>query len=197
MQEIITEPHNLWDFLQEEDKKGSLESGVMYEIARNEEYGTTAYVSKDNKGRYCIVVEADDTEVYFGFISDKDDAEDTCKKVYDDYLTERVIEILTDFEEESAIAQADEIELREEELTEIVMSFIMDVLGGDTYFDGAGLDAIVDDCKEHFLEYMARKHGLEIYRPMILEDENGEDFFEEYPYGCIEFDDKDNPIYQS
>ena len=31
---------------------------------------------------------------------------------------------------------------------------------------------------------------------MILEDENGEEFFEEYPYDCMEFDDPDNPVYE-
>lgn len=196
MQEIIIEPRSLWDYLLEQDKKGQLD-GIMYEIAKNEEYGTVVYVSKDDKGRYCITVEADDTEVYSDFIYDKDDAEETCNTVYDDYLTDRVVERLMELEEDSALAQEDEIELREEELDELVTSFIMEVLGGDTYFDGVDFDDVVKDCKEHFLEYMARKHGLAIYRPMILEDENGEDFFEEYPYECIEFEDENNPIYKS
>lgn len=195
MQEIIIEPRGLWDYLQEQDKKGQLD-GIMYEIAKNDEYGMSVYVSKDDKCRYCITVEADDTEVYSDFIYE-DDAEEICSKVYDDYLTDRVIEIITGLEEDSALAQIDEIEMREEELTEDVTSFIMDVLGGDTYFDGVDFDEIVDDCKEHFLEYMARKHGLAVYRPMVLEDENGEDFFEEYPYECMEFEDENNPIYQS
>ncbi|MDE6149403.1 MAG: hypothetical protein K2F81_04830, partial [Ruminococcus sp.] len=132
MQEIIIEPRSLWEYLQEQDKKGQLNS-VMYEIAKNEEYGTAVYVTKDDKDRYCISVEADDIEVFSDFVYDKEDAEETCSKVYDDYLTDRVIEILTESEEESALAQMDEIELREEELTEQVTSFIMDVLGGDTY----------------------------------------------------------------
>ena len=55
---------------------------------------------------------------------------------------------------------------------------------------------VYDDLKEHFLEYMARKWGLVIHRPMFLEDENGEEFYEDYPYDCIEFEDEDNPIYK-
>jgi hypothetical protein len=43
---------------------------------------------------------------------------------------------------------------------------------------------------------MARKWGLMIRRPMFLEDEAGEEFFEEFPYDCIEFEDEDNPIYK-
>lgn len=195
MQDIIIEPHGLWDYLVEQDRIGQLDN-IMYDIAHNEEYGTVVYVTKDDKGRYCISVEADDIEVYSDYVYNKDDAEETCKKVYDDYLTDRVIEIIMEMQEESALDQMDEIEVREEELTDITMQFIMEVLGGDTYFDGADLDEIVDDCKEHFLEYMARKHDLQIYRPMVLEDEDGEDFFEEYPYDCMVFEDEENPIYQ-
>lgn len=195
MQEIIIEARNLWKYLQEQDAKGQL-NNIMYEIAKSEEYGTMVYVTKDEKGRYCISVEADDIEVFSDFIYDKGDAEDICNKVYDDYLTDRVIERLMELDEDSALAQTDEIELREEELDELVTTFITEVLGGDTYFDGVDFDEIVYDCKEHFLEYMARKHGLAIYRPMILEDEDGEDFFEEYPYECMEFDDENNPVYQ-
>lgn len=196
MQEIIIEPCSLWEYLKGLDKRGQLDN-IMYEIAKSEEYGTVVYVSKDEKGRYRISVEADDIEVYSDFIYNKEDAEETCNKIYNNYLTDRVVEVLMEIGEDSALAQMDEIEIREEELTNIVTVFIMDVLGGDTYYDGTIFDEIIDDCKEHFLEYMARKHGFTIYRPMILEDEDGKDFFEEYPYECMEFDDKNNPIYKS
>lgn len=195
MQEIIIESRSLWNYLQEQDKKGQLDN-MMYEIAKNDEYGTVVYVSKDNESRYCITVEADDMEIYSDYIYNKDEAEEICNKVYNNYLTDRVVDVLMESKEDSALAQMDEIEIREEELSEIVATFIMNVLGGDTCFDITNFDEIINDCKEHFLEYMARKHGFAIYRPMILEDENGEDFFEEYPYECMEFNDKDNPIYQ-
>ena len=193
MQEIIIEPFDLWDYLEEQDKTGQLDN-ILYDIAHNEEFGTTVYVTKDNNGKFCISVEADDVEIYSDYIRNREDAEKICKQVYDDYLTDRVIGIIVNIQ--SQLEQEDEIELREEELSELTLQFIMDILGGDTYFDGTGLDEIVDDCKEHFLEYLARKHDLSIYRPMILEDEKGDDFFEEYPYECMVFEDEDNPIYQ-
>ncbi len=195
MQEIIIEPYELWDYLEEQDKTGQLDN-VIYDIAHNEEFGTTVYVTKGCNGKFCISVEADDVEIYSDDICNREEAEKICKQVYDDYLTDRVIEIIMEMQEESQLEQEDEIELREEELSELTLQFIMDILGGDTYFDGIGLDKIVDDCKEHFLEYLSRKHELSIYRPMILEDENGDDFFEEYPYECMIFEDEDNPIYQ-
>ena len=127
------------------------------------------------------------------------DAEKTCSKIYDEYLTDKVVDILTEIaedEEESLLEQQDAIEEREMELDIAVSEFISAVLGGDAYLDSEDYDDIIEDCKDHFLEYLARKHGLDIFRPMVLEDEDGEDFYEEYPYDCMEFDDEDNPIYQ-
>ena len=54
------------------------------------------------------------------------------------------------------------------------------------------IEDVIEDCKEHFLEYMYRKHHLDIYRPMELEDDDGV-FFKEYPYEYIEFSDA--PLY--
>ena len=57
-------------------------------------------------------------------------------------------------------------------------------------------DEVIDDLKEHFLEYMYRKWGIGIYRPMYLEDtDTGEDYFTEYPYDDLVYED-DNPIYK-
>ncbi len=198
MQHIIIEPYKLWEYIKQQDKNGQLDT-TMYEIASNEEYGIAVYISKDEKGRYCIVVEADESEIFNECVYSADDAQRTCDRVYENYLTDKVINIISSMEDDNDVLgmeAEDEMELREDDLTEFTMNFIMDVLGGDAYFDGNDLDEIVEDCKEHFLEYLARKHGLAIYRPMILEDEDGEDFFEEYPYECMEFDDEDNPIYQ-
>ena len=81
-----------------------------------------------------------------------------------------------------------EIEAREFELSEATEIFVSSVVS-DIEVD----PEVIEDCKEHFLEYMYRKFGLSIHRPMVLEDEEGEEFFEEYPYECMEFEDA--PLY--
>ena len=193
--EVIIEPEKLWDYYLQ--RKSSLDS-TMFEIARNNEYGIAIYLSENDEHKPRIIVEADDSEVYSENIINASDAERTCSKIYDEYLTDKVVDILTDIanaEEDSLLEQQDAIEEREMELDCAVSDFISSVLGGDAYLDGENFDELIEDCKEHFLEYLARKHGLDIYRPMVLEDEDGEDFYEEYPYDCMEFDDEDNPIY--
>lgn len=71
-----------------------------------------------------------------------------------------------------------------------LMDESIDALGADESFE------IAEDVLDHMCEYLYRKYGISARRPMILEDENGEEFFEEYPYECMEFDDPDNPVYE-
>ena len=120
------------------------------------------------------------------------------KNIYETYLTDKVVatlseldggELLTDEEIEGIIDE------RECELDCAVSDFLMVVL--HDYFDDLTTDyaEICDDLKEHFLEYIARKHDLPVYRPMYLEYDDGDEF-EEYPYENMEFDDEDNPVYK-
>lgn len=194
-QKIILQPDEVWDYFVEHEEECD---ECMFEIASCSEYGTTVYLSRSSKGVGCISVEADDQEIYNEEIIDAEDAKKVVQKVYDDYLTDKVIEILSDFEpqeDDTLQDQEDEIEMREEELNNLIWDFVMGVYGGDTYADYLDYE-FLDDLKDHFLEYMYRKHGLDIYRPMVLEDEDGTEFFEEYPYEHMVFDDEDNPIYK-
>ena len=43
--------------------------------------------------------------------------------------------------------------------------------------------ALVDDVLDAILEYIGIEHGLEVYRPMFLiDEENGDEVYTEYPY---------------
>ena len=33
------------------------------------------------------------------------------------------------------------------------------------------------------------EHGISVFRPMMLEDEDGEEFYDEYPYDLLTFED--------
>jgi hypothetical protein len=195
-QKIILQPDEVWDYFVEHEEECD---ECMFEIASCSEYGTAVYLSRSSKGIGCITVEADDQEVYNEEVIDAEDTKKTVQKVYDDYLTDKVIEILSDFEpqeDDTLQDQEDEIAMREEELDNLIWDFVMGVFGGETYADFDCTGEVLDDLKDHFLEYMYRKHGFDIYRPMVLEDEDGTEFFEEYPYEHMVFDDEDNPMYK-
>lgn len=192
----FVEAQGVWDFIQ--DKQPAL-----YKLAENPTYGIEVYVSWDVPNIE-ISVEADGVILFVGTADSAESCEELVSRVYSEYTTNSIVNtLLTESEEdrinsevEDELSEDDKIEEREAELDDAVYYFVSAVLGD--FFDDVldELGELCDDLKEHFLEYMARKHGLAIYRPMYLEDENGEDFFEEYPYECMEFDDEDNPVYK-
>lgn len=177
---------DVWEYFQHH--KRELKTS-MREIASNNEYGIVIYIT-ESCGFMSVVVTEDDTQIYEENIVNQYDCELTIRNIYNDYLTDKVINIICDTStdgEETKIDIHDIISDREELLDEAVYGFVMAVMD-DTYID----DDTLQDLKDHFLEYMFRKHDLDIYRPMILEDDNGNEFFEKYPYGCMVFDDEVN-----
>ena len=185
---------DVWDYFQ--DAKSDLESH-MHQIASNPEYGIDVYIT-ENCGLPNIVVTADDTQVYEESAVNAHDCQKTVEKIYDDYLTQKAIMSILggDEEEPTALEVEDIIDEREIELDSAVYEFVMTAVQG-AYIDDDAFDDILEDCKEHFLEYLARKHCLPIYRPMMLEYEDGEEEISEYPYEDMEFDDPNNPLYKA
>ena len=192
---IVLQPHEVWM----QHLRSIAEPSSMLEIASCVEYGISVYLCQDEQGCPSIAVEADGGMVFAEDIFTADDCQRTVEKVYDTYLTDKAVGALQDFYglcgDISQLDQEDAIAQQEEELDTLVYEFVIGVLGGVVYIDNNGMDAILSDIKEHFLEYMARKHNLPIFRPMMLEDDEGM-FYEEYPYECMDFSDKDNPIYE-
>lgn len=194
MKEIIIEPHDIWDYFQK-NKNDLID--LMHEIASNFEFGITIYLTEENDLPR-VTVFADDDEVYSEVFISPEDCLKSSKWVYDEYLTENVVGILSGDDEayNTQIDLEDQIFEREIELDNALISFL-DIVCEEDMCTAYYLEPdVLDDVKEHFLEYLARKWGVPIRRPMYLEDEDGKDFFEEYPYEYMIFDDEDNPVYK-
>lgn len=194
MEEIFNTPEEIWGYL-EEHREDLL--GQMYLIAQNENYGIQIWLTIEDGNPY-VIVEADDDEIYREDIFDAKDAEETISRVYEDYLSMKAIDsmgLMDDvYDEDDPTAEELEISMREEELDDAVSIFISEVTDGNSSYMET---EVVDDLKEHFLEYMARKWDMRIYRPMFLEDcDDGKEYYSEYPYEEIEYEDKDNPLYK-
>lgn len=194
---ITVSASDVWGYFQ--DTKDDLKSH-MHQIAGNPEYGVEIFVTEDS-GFPSIVVTEDDVQVYEEITVSEDDCRETVDKIYNDYLTLSVINYLSGSDNDesddlTALEIEDMINEREEELDAATYDFLTTAVQGE-YLDKSEFDDIVDDLKEHFLEYIARKHDLPVYRPMMLEYEDGTEEMSEYPYDNMEFEDPDNPIYKS
>lgn len=188
----------VWEYFQ--DCKEELKDH-MYQIAGNTDYGIAIYVTEDS-GLPSIVVTADDEQIFEETAISESDCKRTVEKIYDKYLSNAVISILTgepDEEGLSEMEQEDTIWERELELDNAIAEFIDVAIGGIVHDNSTLDDDGLEDIKDHFLEYLYRKHGLPIFRPMMLEYDDGKggtyDEYDEYPYENMEFDD-DNQIYK-
>ena len=199
MQKIDVESSEIWDYSLEHEDELSKNQHLM---AENDDYGMEVWLTMAN-GSPELIVECDGNEIYREDIFNEKDAKRTADRIYDDYLSIKAIETMTDsedktvyIEDESEDEYDDEqmlIDEREEEIDAAVRDLVNIVSDTGCY---TLTDEAVDDLKEHFLEYMHRKLGISIYRPMYLEDaDTGEDYFTEYPYDDMVFED-DNPIYK-
>lgn len=195
-QEIIVQPEDVWRIFESEEW---YLRDHMKAIGLNRQFGAAVYLSSEG-GAPVITAYLDDDEVESEYCTDQADCRLTAKRFFDDYLTEKVIDKAVNTEIDSIqshFEQQCEIDDRESELDMAVEDFLSVALDSTTiadYFDDA--EEVFEDIKDHFIEYLARKFGLPIRRPMFLEDEDGKEFYEDYPYDCMVFDDEDNPIYK-
>lgn len=172
----------------------------MHRIAENQDYGVEVYVTAGSKDKMPhIIVEMDEDQIYEESVKTALECEKVVAQVYDKYLTSKVIDVISEQDDDyKSVVRQEQIEDREYELDAAFYDLLVTVLEG--YLDSTLMkdsDELCDDLKEHTLEYLYRKHGCSIRRPMYLEDEDGEEFFEEFPYECMIFDDEDNPLYKT
>lgn len=197
MQKITVHPDDVWSYFQKHKVEIEKE---QHTIAENEEYGVVIYLSAE-KEFPCLIVTADGYQYEEQTVSSQSECAKSADKLYEKYLTSKFLisgSYTMEKSEDSLLNQKDKIEERELELDDLVLLVLDTVLEEDaSALLGSDIDDICDDVKDHLLEYLYRKHDISVRRPMILEDsDTGEDFFSEYPYECMEFDDEDNPIYK-
>jgi hypothetical protein len=195
MEKIIVEASDAWKYFNEH--KNALKTNLCL-IASNEEYGVEIYIT-EVIGTPFFSVTADGYQLTEKEANTEEECTEIVQELYDKYLTGKFIddEDLPFDEIEDTLSEEDLISERETELDDAVMFLVNTAVDNeDPVLYSDKYDDIVEDVKEHVLEYLSRKHDLTIRRPMFLEDEDGEEFYDEYPYECMIFDDEDNPIYK-
>ena len=187
---------DLWEYFTK--KKESLLSHEAL-VCQNNDIGVAIYMTAEypplsgNGALMKLLLTEDQEEVDSRFCNNEKEARKAYKEFYE-YVSGNmpVYDDATDEEEEDEYIQA-RIEDQETALDDAIYTFI------DAASNGSVLnlsDEEVADIKDHFCEYLYRKHGIDVYRPMFLENEDGKDEYFDYPYEEMEFEDEGNPIYQ-
>lgn len=180
--EILVPPCDLWDYFLEH--KGELEE-EPHIVATSDQVEITLESYQDHP--VLTVYDEEGNQYTDETITSRSDCDAIASELYSKYLD-------MDLSEESYICQDDMISEREDELDDAILALLDMVLEDDSITvlpdSDISLGEICDKLKDHICEYLARDCGFtHIRRPMVLEDENGEDFFTEYPYECMVYDD--------
>ena len=190
MSVIYVKPNEVWGAYMHMLSSKHDDGDQFILIAENEGGGIEIYAGPDPKtdgAVPCIVVERDGRDDFLESCLSSDDCADTVRYVYEVYLTEDSCGFEDDDEPE--FDEDDAIEDRERELDAAFEDLLTAVVDNQRDLM-MRYEEIVEDLKDLVCERLARKYHLGVYRPMILVDEDGEEFYEEYPYEVMIYDDE-------
>ena len=199
MQKIVYDPSEIYEVFQEE--KLDIANHRLL-VAENDDFQIflDCMASKSLEYIGMMVIESEGYIIEEDFFDDEKECNSIFEKAFINYIFTAETTDVVDKKDETNdtvydkdgkldIFYVDEIEQREGDLNLAVINFIDAI--SDTQMSYALTDEEVDEIKDHFIEYLYRKFGLSIYRPMEIVMDNGDEVYEEYPYPKLRFE---NPI---
>lgn len=190
MMNVRVKPENVWSFYIE--NRRTLAQKMLL-LAANDDLEASVYIT-DEDGLPQFYVFCGDDPIFQLEGHSAAECEETAKNLYEDYLSDDQ-EALAVAEDSGKSKEEDTISKREDELDD-AFGNLLEAISTADYYRRPDADNVCDDIKELVCEYLYRKYGISVYRPMYLEDEDGKDFYAEYPYEHMVFDDPDNPLYK-
>lgn len=188
MVEITVKPEDAWDFFKDQVKT-LVHSYIPIAQADG---GVTILMGVEYSGMPNIIVMVEGDVVMEELATGKEDLADTLEYIYSVYASDRGY--ATGLSDEPEFDEEDVIEDREREL-DMAFDALLEIVVEHQYDLMMTYEDVIEDLKDLVCERLARKYNLDIYRPMILVDEDGEEFFEEYPYSVMIYDDEqDEPV---
>lgn len=176
----------------------------MVQLAGHTDYGVDIFLTEE-KGFPNIIVMHDDMCAYEETMYGKKYCDKAVADIYDRFLTGRAFtELASVSSEQTSDKEDDNMSLSE--IQDLIDESELTLDGAvfeflSTILDGAGLDAcsdeMLEDIKDHFLEYLFRKHGISVFRPMYIDYGGGDVRLEDFPYEHMNFSDENNPIYKT
>jgi len=191
---IYVAAEDVWSFFQGNTARLKKE---MVAIAENEDTEYAVYLTEDKGYPSFSVCKGDSKPEYQEGAISEHDCTETAKRCYVRYLCPVVVNNEKGFPK-SSFEEPDEPEglteqdkqdnvyVREDELRFAMCDFLKVALNLDCdpveIMSDCGAP-LVDDVLDAILEYIGIEHGLEVYRPMFLIDEDsGDEVYTEYPY---------------
>lgn len=194
---IHLSPCDVWEYFEENFDSLCCESEI---IAEDDNYDIYICMGAEEETHTMYV------QVWVGDCVDDEltidnpvDAEANIADLYTAYFASADDEYGDDYEDSYTLTPKDLAVERERELNDSLEDFLRVVSPNDAtkIMTSPEGKKVFENIKEHFLEYLYRKHKINIYRPMLMDYGDGCPEYEEYPYDNMEFADETNPIYMS
>jgi hypothetical protein len=194
MQIIAYEPNEVWALF--EDNRSEKLLTTMIRIAENPEFDIEICLSGKASQQGIlphIVVLMENEEYYSESAVDEKDCERTVTKIYHNYLdSSYIINNMLENGKDDEISGAvyDLIDETESTNLDLTQGYVEDLIGApiEQFVDGKEVEQMLEDLLNRVCEYLYLEWGISVWRPMVLEDDKG-DFFSEYPYADMIFDD--------
>lgn len=192
---ILVEASRVWRFYLDKLERTDQ---VDETIAENPDYGFEIVIVGRSPIGATVEVVAD------GIVSrteavDAFDCYEVVEGLYETYMSKNVSGILAEEDEmeqdgdfdgpDSTIKKMDEIDQREEEL-DFALYEMLEIFMPDVSCDLEEYEPdIYSQLKDLICEWLYKEHGISVYRPMFLVDEDGVESYEEYPYEELDLDE--------
>jgi len=169
---ITVSPKNIWRYFQE--NREVLKKNIVT-IAENDATGNQICVTENNSFPQ-ILVYINNTIKYAETMISEGDAIATATRLYSQYLK-------TPPDEEELTRQdlEDEMYERETELYDATKDFLDVVIGNDFMAEG-GSEEVIFEIMDAFLKYISDEWWFRVYRPVYMDDGDGNEIYIEYPY---------------
>ena len=189
---VVYEPDEVWDYLID-NCEDMLVQGEEHMIAESDEYKIYLYASDDCTTGIVRVYDTPDEDMVAEDIFGEAECESVILKTYKEF---GVIKDNNDTQKSLFEEHKDEIIDYEDNLTDATLYFLYEVVSYptigcklSTIKENLGItDEEIEKMKNHFVEYIYVNLGIDLYRPMIVQFEDKEEFFE-YPYSHLELDE--------
>lgn len=204
---IYVHPDEVWSFFKQNKKR--LENEMVI-IAENTDTEYAVYLTEYHTMPQLLACKGDKAPEYKE-VTNEDGCSKVTKKFYTSYLypvmvtTDKysILDNIDDDDDAEDMTRQDMEDAqyeREDELQLALCSFLAVVLGEEMFCDETDImefygTEFVNDVLDNFLEYLATEYSLQIYRPMIVTDEEtGCEIYTEYPYDADSYFEDDETV---
>lgn len=180
-EKIYLEPSEVWQYYKNHTHE--LKDGMKL-AARNQEYDTEIYITEAG-GLLTASVYLENQELDSEEMLNASDTESSMKRLYEKYIT-KAEEFVKEYAARCGIEdEEDLIDERELELDDAAYDFLVAILGEAFDTSSKETQEVLEDVKDCICPMLYAKHGIEVYRPMYIADEDGNEEFCLYPYAEI------------